>query len=142
MRKLVLRQKIDVGLFFSLIVICISLLLVIRSNSKIVEIDLSNSQLLCKENKGKYRGYFVQNNQKYYLGQKYGSCDAFKARMEKKELHGKYLTANNAIIELRVDGEFVKKASTTKQVYMGIFVAFIVFCIIRKPIQWIVSKYV
>jgi hypothetical protein len=142
MNKLTQQQKVDIGLSISLLIICIWTVLAIRDNSEIKEVNLSNSQLMCPKHGTKFQWYFVLKNEKYYFGRTYDSCDEFSDAMVGKEVIGSYLVKNMSIIDLSLDGKFVKETSRTKLVYMGAFLAFFVFALGRKPIQRLVNKYV
>ena len=144
MNELTIKQKTDVGLFLVSLFICVPLLLFIRTNSEIKEIQFTHNQAQCKPYKNsRYKGYFIVDGEEFSVsGRGYNSCQDFKTLVQGKEIYAQYLGSNNVIIELKINGKALVENTKTKLVYFGLFFAFLVFSFIRKPVHKLVDKYV
>ena len=143
MNDLTFKHKIDAGLFVALLCTCIPLLFLARVNSEIKVIDLSHSQFKCIKYGNRYSGSFVLDGQEFNMtGRYYKSCEGFKDFASGTQIYAKYLSVNDAVVELTVDGKTLIEDTKTKMVYIGLFFTIIVFSIIRNPIHKIASKYV
>ncbi|MFD2168067.1 hypothetical protein ACFSJY_17560 [Thalassotalea euphylliae] len=134
-------SKIHLGSFLLLLVICILFSWSFKYDER-ADLKLSKSEVLCSESKSKSRSYFLKEDQRYYIGSTYKSCEQTYKEMANKDIRVIYLVKNNSIVELEIDGKLVKTDDSIKNIYLGIFIAIIIFSLIKKPIDMLVKKYI
>jgi|GEM_PF-3980196 len=133
-------QKIHMGLFLFLLLFCISLTWSFNYHEK-ASLNLSNSEIACRESHSKSRAYFLKGEQKFYIDATYNTCEQVRVEMANKEVRAIYLVKNNSIVELEVDGKVLRTDAPIKYVYWG-ELAFFVFCLIKKRFEQLVKKYI
>ena len=140
------NQKLQFDIVIAITIIALTIIFIISSRTveNVEDIDLTASELSCKFNvrHENYSGYYHLNGESYFSSHKYSSCDEFKAVMSGKKIVGKYLKANNLLVELRVGNSLYSENSIGMQILQGIFFGFVFFAVLRKPIHWLRGKLV